>query len=101
MRPIIICRNKFQKSVFYSSLLIVFLILTPPFTNAQTKLWSMTSEGGQDRAGTIFSMDLTGSNYYEKPFTVENSGAYPSGALFKASNGLLYGFGSSGACSME
>ena len=96
MRPILICSNKFQKSVFYSSLLIVFLILTSPFTNAQTKLWSMTSEGGQDRAGTIFSMDLTGSNYYEKPFTVENSGAYPSGALFKASNGLLYGFGSSG-----
>jgi len=96
MRPIIICSNKFQKSVFYSSLLIVFLILTPPFTNAQTKLWSMTSEGGQDRAGTIFSMDLTGSNYYDKPFTVDNSGTYPRGALLKASNGLLYGSASSG-----
>ncbi|MBK9415326.1 MAG: hypothetical protein IPN61_18230 [Bacteroidetes bacterium] len=56
----------------------------------------MTSEGGQDRVGTIFSMDLTGSNYYDKPFTVDNSGTYPRGTLLKASNGLLYGSASSG-----
>lgn len=54
------------------------------------KLYGMTSKGGRNGAGVIFSFDPSSFSY-----TITNlafvDGSYPNGSLLKASDGKLYG----------
>ena len=61
---------------------------------ATNKLYGMTSAGGAFSQGVIFSYDLTTNSYtvLHEFGSIANDGATPYGALFKASNGKLYGY---------
>ncbi len=60
------------------------------------KLYGMTYDGGGFNKGTIYSYDIaTSQNTTIHTFNVVN-GANPTGALFEASNGILYGIASYG-----
>lgn len=64
--------------------------------NAQTQLWSMTHQGGTYNMGTVFKMNLDGSGYSIVYNFDGNTGKTPTGSLFKAANGKLYGMASEG-----
>jgi uncharacterized repeat protein (TIGR03803 family) len=60
------------------------------FQAADGKLYGMTSAGGGNNHGTIFSMDL-GTNTFTKLFGFGTTGGYqPMGGFTQGSNGLLY-----------
>lgn len=55
------------------------------------KLYGMTSAGGANGDGVIFSFDPS-ANVYVNLFDFDSiNGRYPMGSLFQANNGLLYG----------
>jgi uncharacterized repeat protein (TIGR03803 family) len=54
------------------------------------KLYGMTSKGGSNDKGTIFSYDSSGTHTVLHHFNGTN-GQTPYGSLFQASNGKLYG----------
>lgn len=60
------------------------------------KLYGMTTYGGENDLGTIFSYDLTNSTYNKLFSFVSASGQYPMRSLMQASNGMMYGTTSSG-----
>jgi len=56
------------------------------------KLYGMTSAGGLNNLGIIFSYDLAGSNLIDKlDFAGASNGSNPNGSLLEAANGKLYG----------
>ena len=60
------------------------------------RLYGMTSKGGSNDVGTIFSYDPAASAYTPlKSFDGKN-GAYPQASLIQASDGKLYGMTGSG-----
>lgn len=60
------------------------------FTNG--KFYGMTSQGGTNNSGVIFSFDTLGNVYNDLyNFQGANDGFSPYGTLVKAGNGLLYG----------
>ena len=64
---------------------------------ANDKLYGMTSYGGRDGAGTIFSFDPADATFTNlKYFGNDNDGGRPNGSLVQASDGKLYGMTSSG-----
>jgi uncharacterized repeat protein (TIGR03803 family) len=64
----------------------------PPMIASNGKLYGTTSSGGTTGEGTLFRMDLDGSNYSVlKNFSSTTDGSYPDGGLIQASDGLLYG----------
>jgi hypothetical protein len=75
----------------------ILLILSAVAANAQHQLWSMTTWGGSsNNAGTIFKMNLDGSDYSTPCIFPWPLGWNPNGSLLKASNGKLYGMTQSG-----
>jgi uncharacterized repeat protein (TIGR03803 family) len=60
------------------------------------KLWSMTSAGGANNLGTIFQINLDGSDYTRVHDFSGSDGSNPQGSLFQASDGKLYGMTSGG-----
>jgi uncharacterized repeat protein (TIGR03803 family) len=64
------------------------------------KLYGMTSQGGSNGAGVIFSFDPASSTYTKVKDFDNTNGGYPYGSLMQASDGKLYGMtlqgGSSG-----
>ncbi len=60
------------------------------------KLYGMTSYGGDDGNGVLFEYDPNTERYVIKHSFKTIDGAEPSGSLFKAANGLLYGLTSYG-----
>ena len=76
---------------------ILFLsIVSQNKLTAQAKIYGTNLFGGKDGAGTIFSMDVDGSNfettYNFKHLNVES----PLGKLLKADNGKFYGISTQG-----
>ncbi|HYV93069.1 MAG TPA: choice-of-anchor tandem repeat GloVer-containing protein, partial [Chitinophagales bacterium] len=55
------------------------------------KLYGMTSLGGTNYKGVIFSFDLNTMIYTKLMDFDGNNGAYPQGSLIQATNGKLYG----------
>lgn len=72
---------------------IIAISLCIPFTvSAQgSGLWGMTKEGGQDNLGTIFRIDLDGSDFQVVHSFDSISGSQPEGGLCLAPDGMLYG----------
>lgn len=56
-----------------------------------TTLYGLTSFGGNDNFGTIFSFNLTNNTLTKQGDFYLSTGAIPNGSLLKASNGKLYG----------
>ncbi len=64
---------------------------------AQTPtLWGITSVGGQNNLGTIFSYDLNTGSYAVWYSFDSASGINPTGSLLQASDGYLYGMTNAG-----
>jgi uncharacterized repeat protein (TIGR03803 family) len=60
-------------------------------------LYGITTSGGNNNDGVLFSFDPTNSNYTKLlDFNGTNNGSNPTGNLFQANNGLLYGMTISG-----
>jgi uncharacterized repeat protein (TIGR03803 family) len=54
-------------------------------------LYGMTTNGGSNGAGVIFSFDLASSTYIKLKDLDSADGGRPNGSLVQATNGLLYG----------
>jgi len=55
------------------------------------KLYGMTTVGGTDSVGVIFSYDVSTNVFTDVHNFDITHGAYPNGSLIQATNGLLYG----------
>ncbi|MBK6989586.1 MAG: hypothetical protein IPH33_15940 [Bacteroidetes bacterium] len=56
------------------------------------RLYGVSTEGGTGDMGTLYSYNITSSAYTRLiSFNQRSNGGDPSGSLFKASNGLIYG----------
>lgn len=83
--------NCFKTICIYLS----FLLATSATSFAQDILVGLTSVGGQNGAGTAFSIKTTGSNFLlHRNFL--NAGYSPHGDLVKGADGYFYGMTSSG-----
>ena len=60
------------------------------------KLYGMTTSGGSNGAGVIFSFDPSSSTYTKLKDFDDTNGANPYGSLMQASDGKLYGMTSVG-----
>jgi len=60
------------------------------------KLYGMTSGGGSDNNGVIFSLDPVSSTYLKLKDLDNLSGSSPLGSLFRANDGKLYGMTTAG-----
>jgi uncharacterized repeat protein (TIGR03803 family) len=68
---------------------------TPILAN-NGKLIGTTQFGGNELAGVIYSMDVTGANYtILRQFSLTNDVQYPTTGLIQGSDGVLYGTASS------
>lgn len=79
--------------------LLLFILLCTTVVSAQGiyQLWGMTMDGGDDNAGTIFSISSTGNNFQQrKQFSINNPGTYPQLTSLAQFNGKLYGMTQSG-----
>ncbi len=66
------------------------------------KLYSMTSNGGLNKSGNIFSYDTVTSVFTTVySFTGGTDGGFPYGSLIKASNGILYGMTTAGGTTSD
>src|SRR6478609_7482447 len=72
---------------------LVFLLTSTQILYAQGELWGLTSNGGSDQLGAIFSTSANGTNFVlRKNFTSQYPGSAPSRyRLVETSNGNLYG----------
>lgn len=78
-------------------LLVLLAILAVVQTQAQGKLWGLSTYGGPDGLGAIFRANADGTGVvFEKNFEFENPGKEPYGDLVLAGNGKLYGMTSIG-----
>ena len=67
-----------------------------PSIASNGKLYGTTNQGGLNGLGTLWSMDLTGTNFTSlRSFSGATDGSYPVGGLIQATNGLLYGINGS------
>jgi uncharacterized repeat protein (TIGR03803 family) len=55
------------------------------------KLYGVTSMGGTNNAGVLFSYDISQSSYTKHYDFFGDTGKFPQGNLYQAPNGLLYG----------
>jgi uncharacterized repeat protein (TIGR03803 family) len=62
-------------------------------------LYGTTSTGGSNSSGTVFRMDLNGSNYLVLRYLSTSDGRFPTASLIEGTNGLLYGLGNAGGIS--
>jgi uncharacterized repeat protein (TIGR03803 family) len=60
------------------------------------KLYGLTSSGGSNNAGVIFSFNLADSSYTKLKDLDYSNGSYPYGNLTPAANGKLYGITNGG-----
>ncbi|HWB64467.1 MAG TPA: choice-of-anchor tandem repeat GloVer-containing protein [Chitinophagales bacterium] len=65
-------------------------------TQAGSKWFGMTTWGGNYNMGVIFSLDMQNVTFTKLMDFNGSNGAYPTGTLTQASNGLLYGVTSYG-----
>ncbi len=78
-------------------LLVLLAFLAVMQTQAQGKLWGLSTYGGPDGLGAIFRASADGTGIViEKNFEFENPGKEPNGDLVLAGNGKLYGMTSVG-----
>ncbi|MBK8367143.1 MAG: T9SS type A sorting domain-containing protein [Bacteroidetes bacterium] len=72
--------------------LIISCVFTTLTQNAQTELWGVTPNGGQDSIGNIYKTDGSGNLCInEFDFLGNSDGQYPTSSLMQAADGMLYG----------
>ncbi len=72
-----------------------------PMIASNGKLYGTTDFGGATGEGTLFTMDVDGSNFTQlKSFTSGTDGGYPLANLIQASDGKLYGANSFGGSNL-
>jgi uncharacterized repeat protein (TIGR03803 family) len=63
-----------------------------PLIASNGKLYGITLVGGATGEGTLYSMDLTGTNFTTlRQFVSTSDGGFPFSSMIQASDGLLYG----------
>lgn len=83
-----------------SFLLMVIPLATSLFAQDPPRIWGMTPSGGANNKGTVFSVNLDGTDFATVFDFDDASGWGPEGGFCLAPNGLLYGmttFGGEGA----
>lgn len=61
------------------------------------QLWGVRHFGGEDRLGSIYSLDAAGNNFhFRHEIIAENGGAYPKYSALTEYNGKYYGVTSAG-----
>jgi uncharacterized repeat protein (TIGR03803 family) len=84
------------KAVIKNLILFFFVLFGYAHCHAQAKMLGMTTQGGTDNFGVIFSIDEDGTNL-NTHFNFEgNSAHYPASSLTLVNNGMLYGMTSQG-----
>ena len=71
-------------------LIVLLALFTTGHAIPQT-LWGMTSSGGANNKGTIFSLNVDGSGFTVWHHFTDASGWSPEGGLCLAPNGMIYG----------
>lgn len=77
-------------------ILVIFLSGYHSLSAQESKLWGMTTIGGDYNQGTIFSTDSAGNNYYVEHSFKLYDGASPQHLKLCASDGKFYGLTSTG-----
>ncbi len=67
--------------------------MTPPIIANDGKLYGGATNGGSQSAGTIYRMDLNGSNFAVIKHLTSSDVQYPQFGIIQASDGLVYGAG--------
>ena len=67
--------------------------MTPPIIANDGKLYGGATNGGSQSAGTIYSMDLNGSNFSVIKHLTSSDVQYPQYGIIRANDGLIYGAG--------
>jgi len=63
-----------------------------PYLASNGKLYGVTIVGGSTGEGTLYSMDLTGTNFTTlREFVSGTDGGFPISSMIQGSNGFLYG----------
>ncbi|MEO8763674.1 MAG: choice-of-anchor tandem repeat GloVer-containing protein [Ginsengibacter sp.] len=94
--------NKFMPATNELTVLNSFAVsaANPMYTNliqlSDGKLYGMTSAGGSNSSGTIFSYDPSTFHFTILKHLVYSIGTNPTGSLIMASDGKLYGLASGG-----
>ncbi|MFI5219830.1 MAG: choice-of-anchor tandem repeat GloVer-containing protein [Bacteroidia bacterium] len=63
---------------------------------SNSKLYGMTTWGGNFNCGILFSYDISTGTFTKLKNFFSSSGKFPTGSLFQATDGLLYGMTSKG-----
>jgi len=94
-------RLRMTNLLIWGNLLMLTLILLNTLqSTAQTReLWGVTSQGGSDNKGTVFSIISDGSCYQKRLDFVGINGSDPHGGLIKSVDGNFYGLTIGGGAS--
>ena len=83
--------NNFKK-IFFLRLIFSILFFASFFIQAQTQIWGMTNQGGQNGVGAIFNTDSIGNNETVQYSFFQADGMTPLFTqLIQATDGMLYG----------
>jgi len=78
----------------------MLLVLGGSVLQAQVKIYGMTTQGGGPDAGTLYSVNLDGTNYQQLyTFQGQPDGSHPFGGLTMAGDSKLYGVTGQGGVS--
>jgi uncharacterized repeat protein (TIGR03803 family) len=84
--------NTYTKKIDFNSETGCFAF-SSPILATNGKLYGVTSAGGISSKGTLYEYDPVSGSYMVKVnFSSLSLSGHPKGALFQASNGMLYGF---------
>src|SRR6059058_4851035 len=80
----------FQKKRILTTIILMSFVLLSSLVNAQNILVGLTSNGGAEGRGTVFSVNTSGSNYSIIK-TFADWGKIPTGDLLQGADGNFYG----------
>jgi len=93
MRPLAMLSQPF-------TFICMLLVLGGSVLQAQVKIYGMTTQGGGPDAGTLYSVNLDGTNYQQLyTFQGQPDGSHPFGGLTMAGDSKLYGVTGQGGVS--